>query len=546
MEKSIKKVIAFVLAVILTFSVVTIIKNDGLTASAASASSVSIKKSPTLKAGTVTATSVKLSWTTTKNADSYKLYKSTDKQSWKSVVTTESTSYTVRKMKTGTKYYFKLIAVSGKTKSPYSNTVVVTPKVGKVTNLNISNQGKTNYLKLSWNKVEEVQEYQVYRSDKQNGEYIKINSVTDNTCEDDSVDNNKVYYYKVRAVKTDGQKKLYGSFSNITKGITYVKLNTPKISKVNASYDEITLFWNKQETATGYAVYRKKSNEKEYSRIGLTKNGFFIDNDFRLGKSYSYYIRSYSKANAGKTVRSANSDAVLVETDGLNKIIMDIGGKFVNKKTFKLNWKKNSGVTGYEIIYSNDAELYEKNVKKLYVSGEKNTSLVMKNLIPDMEYFIQVRPYKKDGIVNYLSKSKIMAIKYDEYYTKFYTRNDGTYREDKNGMVMLDQMRYRNPFEYDYDLYCHVCDKKGCTILGVGGDGHPYIHYCFKCKKQILSTDCHPTSHIIYSREHSYGHCRVCGRNDCIRSMNNYYCVKCKKTVKASTCHPASHFNASH
>ena len=128
MEKSIKKVIAFVLAVILTFSVVTIIKNDGLTASAASASSVSIKKSPTLKAGTVTATSVKLSWTTTKNADSYKLYKSTDKQSWKSVVTTESTSYTVRKMKTGTKYYFKLIAVSGKTKSPYSNTVVVTPK----------------------------------------------------------------------------------------------------------------------------------------------------------------------------------------------------------------------------------------------------------------------------------------------------------------------------------------------------------------------------------------------------------------------------------
>ena len=68
MEKSMKKVIALVLAVILTFSVVTIIKNDGLTASAASTSSISIKKSPTLKAGTVKATSVKLSWTTTKNA----------------------------------------------------------------------------------------------------------------------------------------------------------------------------------------------------------------------------------------------------------------------------------------------------------------------------------------------------------------------------------------------------------------------------------------------------------------------------------------------
>ena len=152
MEQSVKKVIALVLAVILTFSVVTIIKNDGLTASAASTSSISIKKSPTLKAGTVKATSVKLSWTTTKNADSYKLYKSTNNKNWQGVVTTKATSYTVSKLTAGTKYYFKLVAVSGKTKSPYSNTVVVTPKPERVGSLKIKFSSNTQ-ASVTWNKV---------------------------------------------------------------------------------------------------------------------------------------------------------------------------------------------------------------------------------------------------------------------------------------------------------------------------------------------------------------------------------------------------------
>ena len=167
MEKSMKKVIALVLAVILTFSVVTIIKNDGLTASAASTSSISIKKSPTLKAGTVKATSVKLSWTTTKNADSYKLYKSTNNKNWQGVVTTKATSYTVSKLTAGTKYYFKLVAVSGKTKSPYSNTVSVTPKPERVGSLKIKFSSNTQ-ASVTWNKVSGATGYELFLSTSSN------------------------------------------------------------------------------------------------------------------------------------------------------------------------------------------------------------------------------------------------------------------------------------------------------------------------------------------------------------------------------------------
>ena len=261
MEKSIKKVIAFVLAVILTFSVVTIIKNDGLTASAASASSVSIKKSPTLKAGTVTATSVKLSWTNTKNADSYKLYKSTDKQSWKSVVTTESTSYTVRKMKTGTKYYFKLIAVSGKTKSPYSNTVAVTPKPEKVGTLKIKFSSNTQ-ASVSWDKVSGATGYELFLSTSSNFKKdlkkvtVKGGDKTSYTMK--GMKNGKTYYVKVRAVTTAEKKTVVGAFS-------YMVQLIPK-TKTYYNYVNQTVY------ATANVNIRKGA-DTSYEKVGLLKKG---------------------------------------------------------------------------------------------------------------------------------------------------------------------------------------------------------------------------------------------------------------------------------
>ena len=261
MEKSIKKVIAFVLAVILTFSVVTIIKNDGLTASAASASSVSIKKSPTLKAGTVTATSVKLSWTTTKNADSYKLYKSTDKQSWKSVVTTESTSYTVRKMKTGTKYYFKLIAVSGKTKSPYSNTVVVTPKPERVGSLKIKFSSNTQ-ASVTWNKVSGATGYELFLSTSSNFKNdlkkvtVKGGDKTSYTIK--GMKNGKTYYVKVRAVTTAGKKTVVGTCSYPSQLIT----------KTKTYYNYV----NQTVYATANVNIRKGA-DTSYEKVGLLKKG---------------------------------------------------------------------------------------------------------------------------------------------------------------------------------------------------------------------------------------------------------------------------------
>ncbi len=261
MEKSIKKVIALVMAVILTFSVVTFIKNDGLTASAASTSSISIKKSPTLKAGTVKTTSVKLSWTTTKNADSYKLYKSTNNKNWQGVVTTKATYYTASKLTAGTKYYFKLVAVRGKTKSPYSNTVVVTPKPERVGSLKIKFSSNTQ-ASVTWNKVSGATGYELFLSTSSNFKNdlkkvtVKGGDKTSYTIK--GMKNGKTYYVKVRAITTAGKKTVVGTCSYPSQLIT----------KTKTYYNYV----NQTVYATANVNVRNGANTS-YAKVGLLKKG---------------------------------------------------------------------------------------------------------------------------------------------------------------------------------------------------------------------------------------------------------------------------------
>ena len=359
MEKSIKKVIAFVLAVILTFSVVTIIKNDGLTASAASASSVSIKKSPTLKAGTVTATSVKLSWTTTKNADSYKLYKSTDKQSWKSVVTTESTSYTVRKMKTGTKYYFKLIAVSGKTKSPYSNTVAVTPKPEKVGTLKIKFSSNTQ-ASVSWDKVSGATGYELFLSTSSNFKKdlkkvtVKGGDKTSYTMK--GMKSGKTYYVKVRAVTASDKKTVVGAFS-------YMVQLIPK-TKTYYNYVNQTVY------ATANVNIRKGA-DTSYEKVGLLKKGKSITRT-AIGSN------GWSKVSYNGTVAYISSSYLTTKKP---EVTTTKKPETTTKRQESTTKKETEKTTVYQVTtsYDNSAETEIRDPDKCPICGKYTCGLIMKD-----------------------------------------------------------------------------------------------------------------------------------------------------------------------
>lgn len=75
----------------------------------------------------------------------------------------------------------------------------------------------SNYsVKVSWKKVKDAKKYQVCRSDKKNGKYKKIATVTGTSFTDSALEKGTAYYYRVRA----SRGKNNGAYSTIKRAVT--------------------------------------------------------------------------------------------------------------------------------------------------------------------------------------------------------------------------------------------------------------------------------------------------------------------------------------
>ena len=143
---------------------------------------------------------VKLTWTKADNATKYQVYRKVGKNSkFVNIATTTSLKYTDKKVKTGKKYYYKVVAVNEKGETVDSKTVKATPKAKK---LKIKAKKKAGRTVLSWKKVKGATGYKVYRSTKKNGKYKKVKTITKKSLATfKAKKSNKKYYYKVVAYK---------------------------------------------------------------------------------------------------------------------------------------------------------------------------------------------------------------------------------------------------------------------------------------------------------------------------------------------------------
>ena len=175
-----------------------------------------------MKAESTAYNQVKLTWKAGKNAAGYEVYQKTGKK-FKKIATVKTTSYTVKKLTTGTKYTFKVRAygtVDGeKTYSGYTKTVSAKPVPAAPKKIAVKNSAKKT-AKLSWKKVAGADGYEVYRANKEKGKFKKIatgKSGKSISYTNKKLSKNKTYYYKVRAYKNVNGKKVYGAYSQVVK-----------------------------------------------------------------------------------------------------------------------------------------------------------------------------------------------------------------------------------------------------------------------------------------------------------------------------------------
>ena len=161
-----------------------------------------------------------LKWNAVTGAAKYEVYRALSKDGdYIKYSTVTGTSYTnTRYIENGNTYYYKVRALDANgTAGPWSDVVAVTYKqtlsAPTVTGGNDA-QGRPT---LKWNAVTGAAKYEVYRARSMNGDYIKYSTVTGTSYTNISyIENGNTYYYKVRALKSDGTAGAWSSIVSVT------------------------------------------------------------------------------------------------------------------------------------------------------------------------------------------------------------------------------------------------------------------------------------------------------------------------------------------
>ena len=227
--------------------------------------------------------------------------------------------------------------------------------------------------KIYWNAVDGAVKYWVYRStDSKNFKYY--DSTTKTSYTNNSTTIGTLYYYKVKAVKTENGKD-YASDYSVIRSIR-CKPAAPSVS-INRSNGKPKLSWKAVSGATKYWIYRS-TDGKEFKYFVSTTKTSYTNSGAASGTKYYYRVKAVAVVN-GKNVVSANSSTKSLLTS-LAKPSVSITTS--NGKP-KLTWKAVTGADKYYVYRSTDGKnfsYWDSTTKTSYVNSgaKKNTKYYYK------------------------------------------------------------------------------------------------------------------------------------------------------------------------
>lgn len=252
----------------------------------------------------------KISWNAVSGATKYWIYRSTDGKNFKYYDSTTKTGYTNSGAASGTKYYYKVKAVTvvnGKgvaSSYSYAKSMVCTPATP-----NVSITSANGKPKLSWNAVSGATKYWIYRStDGKNFKYY--DSTTKTTYTNNSTTVGTRYYYKVKAVVVDNGTSYASAFSSAKSMVVRAAASTLKTS---APEGTPSLSWNAVNGATKYWIYRS-TDGKEFKYYDSTTKTAYTNKSVDAGKTYYYKVKAVNVVNGTSYASDfSNSVSVLVK-----------------------------------------------------------------------------------------------------------------------------------------------------------------------------------------------------------------------------------------
>ena len=333
-----------------------------------------------------------LKWNTVTGAAKYEVYRARSKDGdYIKYSTVTGTSYTnTSYIEDGNTYYYKVRALDANgTAGAWSSIVAVTyqPKqtlsAPTVTGGNDS-QGRPT---LKWNAVSGAAKYEVYRARSKDGDYIKYSTVTGTSYTNTSyIENGNTYYYKMRALKSDGTAGAWSSVVSVTYKQT---LPAPAVTGGNDAQGRPTLKWNAVTGAAKYEVYRARSKDGTYTKYSTTTGTAYTNSSYLTsGATYYYKVRALdANGNAGPY------SAVVSVTCRLKLTAPSVTGGTDAQGRPTLKWNAVSGAAKYEVYRARS--MNGDYIKYSTVTGTSYTNTSY--LANGTTYYYKVRALGSDG-----------------------------------------------------------------------------------------------------------------------------------------------------
>lgn len=285
-------------------------------------------------------------------------------------------------------------------------TFKIIPK--KVSNVSLSKK-TTSSLTLSWNKVNGVTGYKIYKynSKSKSYEYLKtIKGASTTSFTDSKLTDATIYKYKVRGYKVVDGNTYNGFYSDVFTESTKVKTVTNLHLKTrNAT--SLELSWDKVKNADGYRIYRLDTNTDTYKLVTTINNNdttSYKHSNLVSATNYYYKVKAFKYLN-GSNRYGDYSSSLKATTRPLQPSVTLSSTK---SKSIKASWTKISKrTTGYKVYMSTS-----KSGTYNSIGTTTNTSFTKGNLTKGKTYYFKVRAYRiVDGQKIYSLYSSVKSIK---------------------------------------------------------------------------------------------------------------------------------------
>lgn len=266
------------------------------------------------------AESIKLTWDRVSGAQGYVLYRfDTAKKTYNKIerIVGNVNSYTVNNLSPATHYTFVIKAYkdlkAGEVSSTHCTSVWTNTMCHTVTGFKA--QATANSVNLTWNKLEGVNGYVVYKFDPAKRNYVRIAKTSANAVsyKAANLNPNTKYIFAIRAYKTvNGKEILSVSFPSVSS-----ETSLPKVANFSgtSTANSVKLTWDKVGCANGYIVYIYDSAKKNYVRAAKTSTNVntYTVSGLSAKKTYIFAVKAYQTVN-GKEISSSAFPSIRVQT----------------------------------------------------------------------------------------------------------------------------------------------------------------------------------------------------------------------------------------